>query len=682
MRPFLSLLLVLIATAGLAEPPAPGAQQLDLDPVVVTATRAPQLLSETAGAVSVVEKSDIQDGRATVGLEESLNRVPGVVAQSSGNFAQDVRIQIRGFGTRAAFGTREIKVLVDGLPETLPDGQTDFDSVDLGAVQRIEVLRGPASSLYGNASGGVIQLFTEDGPDTPYAETRLTGGSYGLQKYQVKGGGRSGQVQLFMNGSYTQIDGYRAHSASQSGVVTGKLRYTIRDDLDLTVLLSGVDAPKAQDAGGLTRAEANANPRQAAPANLRLNAGEVVQQIKLGSVLSWRPSFGEFTGYAYGLYRDFSNLLPVQPSVGDGVVTLYRVSPGAGLRYTLDHPIGPIANRLMIGTEVQQQDDNRHRYANDKGQSGELRVHQIEHVTGSGVYLRDAIYPIDNLELSGGVRYDDVHYDVDVEYPPDSDAGGNRSLNHWSPGGGVRYSARDWLTLYGTVGTAFQVPTTTELSNPTGPGFNPDVQPQTATSYEIGARGEWNQRAYAEASWFWIDLDNELIRYQATSGRDAFRNAGRSRRIGVEADWVVMLLPRLRWTSSFSWLDAEYLDYTTVAGSFGGNQEPGIPPWHLYEELLYRHPSGVFTALEAQVVDGYFADDANTATSPTYGLVNMRAGYEYVWNNWSVAPFIGFNNLNDATYDGLVRINAQAGRYFEPAATFNVYGGLAVRATL
>jgi iron complex outermembrane receptor protein len=655
---------------------------LKLDPVVVTATRAPQLRSATAGAVSVVDKGDIQDGRQTVGLDESLNRIPGLLVQNSGNFAQDIRIQIRGFGTRAAFGTREIRVLVDGLPETLPDGQTDFDSVDLGAVRRIEVLRGPASSLYGNASGGVIQLFTEDGPDTPYAETRLTGGSYGLQKYQLKGGGRSGKARLFMNGSYTQTGGYRAHSGSQSGLLTGKLRYSLRDDLDLLVALAGVDAPRAGDPGGLTRIEADRNPRQAAPLNLRQDAGEAVQQIRLGSVLDWRAPRGVLTAYAYGLYREFSNRLPVLPSVGDGVVGFYRFSPGGGVRYSVALPILGIDQLLQVGAEAQHQDDNRRRYANENGEKGELRLHQNEGVTGTGVYVRHAVYPLDGLELSGGVRYDRVHYDVDVAVPAGSDASGSRSMTQWSPAGGVRYSLLDEVTLYGTIGTAFQVPTTTELGNPSGPGFNPDVEPQTATSYELGARGEWGGWTYAEAALFRIDIRDELVRYQAASGRDAFRNAGRSRRIGAEIDWVMMLVRGVRWTSSFSWLDAEYRKYTTTAGAFDGNQEPGIPPWHLYQELLYRHRNGAYAAIEALVVERYFADDANSARSPSYGLVNLRGGIEHAIGRWTLSPFVGLNNLSDAAYDGLVRLNAQAGRYFEPAARFNVYGGLALRAEL
>ena len=219
-------------------------------------------------SVSVVEQLDIQGAQKTVGLEEALDRVPGVLVQSSQDFAQDVRIQIRGFGTRSAFGIREIKVLLDGLPLTDPDGQTQLDDLDLGGIQRIEVLRGPAGALYGNASGGVIQFFTEDAPAVPTAQAIVTGGSYGFGKYQLKGGGRTDKAQVFLDGSFLQLGGYRDHSATQAGNFTGKLRYDLTDDTDVMMLVTAVDSPLAQDPGALTRDRRRTTIR-AAPATQR-----------------------------------------------------------------------------------------------------------------------------------------------------------------------------------------------------------------------------------------------------------------------------------------------------------------------------------------------------------------------------------------------------------------------------
>lgn len=657
-----------------------------LDSVTVTATRLPELLADVPAAISVVEAADIRDARPTVNIDESLDRVPGVFVQNSGNFAQDVRVQIRGFGTRAGFGTREIKVLVDGLPLTLPDGQTQFDDVDPAAMARIEVVRGPASALYGNASGGVIQFFTEDGPSTPGAELRLVGGSYGLGKYVLEGGGPAGPVQLFVQGSFLQSDGYRQHSATRSGIVNAKLRWDVDADTKLTVLVNGVDAPVADDPGALTRAEADADPRRARALNVALDAGEAVLQGRLGAVVERRLPLGRLSGYAYGLYRDFENRLPVPPTtppVQGGIVTFYRFSPGGGLRYLVPVRAGGREHRFSVGVDVQYQDDNRRRFGNDFGTRGQLGLQQRESVTGVGPYLQAIVMPLDDFEVMAGLRYDNLRFAVDVAVPSGSGDSGSRTFEHWSPGGGVRYSPWPWLAAFLNVGTAFQVPTTTELANPAGAGFNPDVEPQTALNYEVGLRYEtlW---LVGNAVGFWTTIDDELVPYEVPSQpeRDFFRNAGRSRRYGLELDWQTYLLSGLRWSGAVTLMQAEYERYATPQGTFDGNSEPGIPDAVVYQELFYRHPSGAYAGLEALVVEGYPVNDANTARAPGYVRMTLRGGYDIQIGRWRCGPFVGFDNLLDQNYDGTVRVNATGNRYFEPAAGFNVYGGLGVSATL
>ncbi len=483
-----------IGAVARAEPPPPPPSvseeppELRFEPIVVTATRLRQPLADVPAAFSLLESADIHEGRPALGLDESLARVPGVFVQNTRNFAQDLRMQIRGFGTRAAFGIREIKVLVDGLPETLPDGQTELDALDLGAAEHIEVLRAPASSLYGNASGGVIQIFTEDAPDVPTARVRVMGGSYGLGKYEVGGGGRAGRAGLSLHSSFLHLDGYRDHSAVRRGTLTSKLRYALDDATELTLLLNGLDTPRAKDPGALTRDEVRADPRQARDVSRRLDAGEQVQQGRLGMTLRHRSTRGELAAYGYALYRDFEGKLPIVPEAGDGITTLQRFSPGGGLLYQVDARLGGFAERFMLGVDAQHQDDARRRFANLEGDRGTRGLEQRERVTGVGPFVRAAWLIRDDLELSAGVRYDRVRFEVDVDVPSDATGSGTRTMEAWSPAGGIRWSARPWLSVFANVGTAFQVPTTTELANPQGAGFNPDLEPQKATSYEIGGR--------------------------------------------------------------------------------------------------------------------------------------------------------------------------------------------------
>ncbi|MGH7290463.1 MAG: TonB-dependent receptor domain-containing protein, partial [Myxococcota bacterium] len=463
------------------------------------------------------------------------------------------------------------------------------------------------------------------------------------------------------------------------------------DSTDVTMLLTAVDSPQADDPGALTRPEVCADRRQARPLNVRLDAGESVQQVRVGSVLNQRGDWTDLSAYAYFLYRDFDNRLAIPPMLGDGIVTFDRISPGGGVRWSAIRPLFGWPQSFTVGLDVQYQDDDRQRFLNEEGARGEQTLRQREQVLGVGPYIREAVELRDDLELSGGLRYDAVRFDVDVDYPPAGGDAGSRTFDHLSPGGGLRWSPVWWggaaagaprPSFFGTIGTAFQTPTTTELANPDGPGFNPDVEPQTSVTYELGSRVQWRDLVQGGLSLYSIHIHDELVPFESLSGRTAYRNAGRSRRNGLELDWQATPLAPLRWSGALTLLDATYRSYDTPAGDFTGNQEPGIPPWQVYQELLYQHPSGAFAALEAFIVDGYFVNDANTASSGGYALLNLRAGYEHTWGRWTVAPFLGLNNLTDEDYDGTVRLNALGDRYYEPAPGFNVYGGLAVMAHL
>lgn len=678
--------MLVATTAAPAEEP----DKLQLEPVVVTATRLAEPLGDVPASVSVLEGIDVQGGQRGNALQESLDRVPGVLVQNSDNFAQDVRIQIRGFGTRAAFGIREVRVLLDGFPETMPDGQTQIDDIDLGSIDRIEVLRGPAGALYGNASGGVIQLFTPDAPAVPAATLDVSGGSYGFGKYQLEGGARAGKASGYAFGSYLQLGGYRQHSNTESGTWLAKLRYDFTDDTDLTLLANGVDTPVANDPGGLTAEQMAQDPRQARDLNVRLDAGENVQQARFGFNVNHREAESDLNAYGYVITRDFDSALPILPANGDGIVTFNRVAPGGGLRWTWFAPLLGFGQTFTTGVDVQYMDDDRSRYPNVAGDAGPLSIRQREQVGSVGPYVREAVLVRADLELSVGLRYDAVFFDVDVDTPPNSTDSGSRTFDQFSPTGGIRWTWLDGrpavlrdLSVFATIGTAFQTPTTTELVNVSGVGLNPEVQPQSSVTYEIGGRAHWPGNLITEASTYYIDVENELVQFEAPNGRTGFRSAGRSRRYGLELDWQARLLAPLRWSGAVTLIKSEYTDYQVNQQSFAGNDEPGIPQWWIFQELRYDHPLGFFASLDAYLVDGYFVNDANTARAAAYELLNLRCGYQVnLTEHWSVAPYVGFNNLANQNYAGTVRLNALGGRYFEPAPTFNTYAGIAIVAKL
>lgn len=680
------LLLSMCGIAAAQQPP----DQLQLEPLVVTATRLSQPLGDVPASVTVLEGLDVQGGQRGNALQESLDRVPGVLVQNSDNFAQDVRIQIRGFGTRAAFGIREVRVLLDGFPETMPDGQTQIDDIDLGSIERIEVLRGPAGALYGNASGGVIQLFSENAPPVPTATLDISGGSYSFGKYQLAGGARAGKASGYAFGSFLQLGGYRQHSDTASGTWLATLRYDVTDDTGLTLLANGVDTPVADDPGGLTAEQMAQDPRQARDLNVTLDAGENVRQARVGFSVDHRGDASDLNAYGYVITRDFYSALPILPMNGEGIVTFNRLAPGGGVRWTLFAPLLGFDQTFTTGIDLQYQDDDRSRFPNLGGESGPLSIRQREQVGGLGPYAREAVLLRPDLELSVGLRYDAVFFDVDVETPPDSTGSGSRTFDQLSPTGGIRWSWLDGrpdvlreLSLFAAIGTAFQTPTTTELVNVTGIGLNPDVEPQTSVTYELGGRAHWPGSLITEASAYYIEVDDELVPFEAPNGRTGYRSAGRSRRYGLELDWQARLLAPLRWSGAVTLIKSEYTDYQVGDQNFAGNDEPGIPQWWIFQELRYDHPLGFFAAADAYLVDGYFVNDANTASTAAYELLNLRFGYQVDFTeHWSVAPYVGFNNLANQNYAGTVRLNALGARYFEPAPTFNTYAGIALIARL
>ncbi len=649
--------------------------------VMVTATRIEKPVADIPAAIGVVDESTVQTARQQLGIDESLARIPGLFMQNRFNFAQDLRVSIRGFGARANFGIRGIKILVDGIPETLPDGQGQVDSIDLSSVGQIAVMRGPASALYGNASGGAILVTSEQGTPEPFVEGRTSFGEHGYAKHQLKTGGSNGKLNYLLSASDLEIDGYRANSEAESRQFSGRLRYEFDPGSDFSVSFNATDQPVSNDPGQLTAAQVAQDPRQARAQNLQFAAGEELEQQRLGLV--YRKSFGEqhsITARNYYVWRDFVSRLAFQAG---GAVTIDRLFAGGGLMYTNTRSWGGHDNRLMLGVDYDHQDDDRQRFANNNGVLGALSFNQNETVTSQGLYLQDEFKLTERVEMTVGVRYDEVEFDVTDSFLTDGNDSGRRSFSETSPMLGVMFSISPALHLYGNVSTAFETPTTTEFANPAGGGgFNRLLEPQTATNYEVGLKGVLGQRSRYEVAVFHIDVENELIPYQliTSPGRDFFRNAGESARDGFEMSFGSQLLPGLDLSVAYTYSDFAFDRFVDAAGNdFSGNALPAAPENILHGELTYSHDTGLFASVDAMYVDDVYADNANTVVSDGYVVANARLGYLATVGALSISPFVGVNNVLDEAYNSSVTINGAGGRYFEPAPERNVYGGIELR---
>lgn len=673
--------LTVASLAALAVPAVAQTQTAGLQPleeIVVTATRIDTTLARVPASVSVVGQDVIQLGRQQLALDEALNRVPGLFMQNRYNFAQDLRISMRGFGARANFGIRGIKILVDGIPETLPDGQGSVDSIDIGATSQIEVLRGPSSTLYGNAAGGVIAVTSELAPERPFTDLRLTAGDYGFRKVQFKAGGRSDRLGYLVSLSDSDYDGYREQSSAENTQLTARLNFDLGGDREFLTVFNHTDQPVSDDPGGVNLAQATSAPRTARDRNLSYDGGEALEQTRLGFVYSMPLGEGqEITARNFYTWRQLDARLPF--GFG-GTIDLDRFFMGGGFSYSNEGSWGGRRNRLIVGFDFDEQDDDRMRYFNNFGSRGALTLNQNEAVSSFGVFIQDEVVISDAVDLRFGLRYDEIEFDVTDHFLGNGDDSGKRKLDDVSPMLGFSAQLGDSVSLYGTYSSAFETPTTTEYNNPSGGGgFNPTLDPQTARNLEFGLRGSIAGRHRYEIAVFNIDVDDELIPFEVpgSPGRNYYANAGESTREGVEFSLTAQPTDRLRATLSYTHSDFTFKDFTTDSGQdYAGNRIPGTTDDIVFGELAYEHPNGWYGALEAIHIGDQYANNANSAFVDGYTLANLRFGYERETDSLVIAPFAGINNLFDEDYMANVRINAFGGRFYERGPDRHVYAGV------
>ncbi|MGK0297576.1 MAG: iron complex outermembrane receptor protein [Gammaproteobacteria bacterium] len=666
--------------------------QTQMDEMVVTGTKGEIEIRNIPASVSVVGQTEIQTAQQQLTLDESLRKVPGVFLQNSHNFSQAQRISIRGFGARSAFGIRGIKLIVDGIPATMPDGGGNVDEIDLGSASRIEVMRGPSSSLYGTAAGGVINVFTEDGPEHPFVEGKLSVGEFGFQQYQIKTGGQINQLNYMVNGSITDMDGYRENSFVDRKSLNSKLTYQIDPKAELVASINILDIPDMGDPGGLRDTEVETNRAAAAPNNLRFNGGESRSQQRLG--LTYKRSLAEnheILFRNYYTFLDFANRLPFGGGIAEsngGQVQFDRTFMGGGGQYTYSEDVLDISLRFIAGFDIDSQSDDRKRFVNlDGGIRGDLTMDQLEEVLSMGAYVQSEFAVLENLNVTFGARYDDIDFDVTDNFLENNSGNdsGKSSFTKLSPRIGFLWDPVNWANMFLNISTAFETPTTTEFANPDGGGFNQNLKNQTANNFEVGMKGAFDGRLPIdyEVAVYKIKVKNELIPFEEDgfTGRTFFQNAGRSTRKGFEAGITAELFPVLTASLAYSYINAEFDLFRTAVVNLDGNKIPGIPNQHLHAELRFDEPNGWYSTLDFLYIDSFFADNENQIKTDPYAVSNFRLGYRKELEKWIVTPYLSVNNLLNEDYNSNTRLNAGFGRYFEPAPLRNIYGGVSARYT-
>lgn len=683
-----SIALAVATTALPAAAQEQGEATSPLEEIVVIGTRTERQIGQIPLAVSVINMDDIQLGRQELSLDESLARVPGLFMQNRYNFSQDLRVSIRGFGSRANFGMRGIKVFADGIPVTLADGQSGTDDLDIGSAQSIEVVRGPTAALYGTASGGVISITTEEPTEEPFVDTKLTFGEYGHEKYQIKAGGQTGRLGFLVNASHLEMDGYRDFSGVQHSLINSKIRYDIDASSDVQVIANLVNSPLAQDSGGITLAEALADPTQAQSRNTSSNAGETFNQQRLGVVYNKRFSEqSDISVRGYSAWKDFDAFLPIGTHIrfvsDDGVVGFDRRFWGGGVRYTYESLLGGLPNSLTVGADADYQQDKRSRFLNNAGVKGTLTFNQVEEAEALGVYFRNETALIDTLALSLGGRFDSIDLSVNDLYLANADQSGSLDFTEFSPSVGLLWNTSDQLNLYASYATSFETPTFTELGSPAQDlnvnlGGFANINAQKAESFEIGAKGTaMNENVYYDLALFTMDVEDEIVNVVSIANRAFFENANTDRR-GLEAQVQAELTDRIEVVASYTYSDFDFDRFDTNPVAVG-EPIPGIPEHQFFAEISYNFANNGYVVWDALNVGEFTANNAGTQIVEDYIVSNLRLGTEYQRGGNTFSPFIGINNLFDEEYFSNVRINAFGGRAYEPAPERHIYGGFNFR---
>jgi len=678
----LSVLLCSAITSPLRAQDDPGPALLD--PVVVSAGRQSEPAFEAPAAVSVVTRDVVVNGGAQVNLSEALNRVPGITVLNRQNYAQDLQLSIRGFGARSTFGIRGVRLVVDGIPATLPDGQGQASSMALSSAGRIEVLRGPLAQLYGNAAGGVVLVSTADEPATPTATVTGAAGSHGLGKVGLQYAGNTEGLGLTLDASQFRTHGWRDHGAAQRGQFNARVRTELGAHTRVSVVVNALEQPLSQDPLGLTRADWQANPRQAARPAYDQDTRKSVRQRQLGTVLEHEiDGMTTFTGRAYLGGRSLDNALPVPlgaqlAATSSGGIVEFERNYG-GLAAQLERRValdGGRALRLTGGLEFDRMRELRHGYIDQGDTRGAVKRDERNRVENFDAYAQARLDLSADWSVLAGVRSSNVRFTTQDRYvaPGNPDDSGGIDYQATNPVAGLSWRARPDLHVYANLGRGFETPTFTELAyRPAGAtGLNTALAATHSRHAELGAKWKVSTDQRLDLALFDIRSQGELGVDTNSGGRAVYKNVGRTSRRGLELAHEAQWAPRWKTVLSVTALRARFEDGFSGSGGTvpAGNRLPGTPERSAYAELAWAPARawGGFQAAAEVVHTGRIAvNDQNLDAAPAATVLNLRAGWSQQAGVWRITQLLRLENATDRRYAGSVIVNEANGRYFEPA---------------
>lgn len=659
----------------------------------VTVMRTDQQLAVVPQSVAVVERDRIEFAQRRSSLDEALRGIPGLFVQNRRNYGLSGGIGLSIRAPQPRFGLRGLAIIQDGIPITTADGTTEPGNVDLGSVGRIDVVRGPSSVLYGNSAGGVINLTTTFDTSRPLTITPdIQFGSHGYQRQQLRLDGGNEGTQFMASISRFATDGFRDHSAAEITQANLVVRHVVSPRTEVRGVFNLYDTPFAESPSFVNEADARANPTKARPQAAHYTAsnaggrnwGEGANQGQAGLTLEHRVGDSQLIrATGWGMWRNLDAAGVFQ------MIDLGRTGFGVRSEYLAGARIGSVGVQLAAGIDVASQNDDRQEFSQvppaaflGRSTKGRLRVSQTEEVLSVGPFAQLGVTPHDRVQLTAGLRWDYYSFRAGDRKLDDGDQSGDRTLDAVSPSVGATFAVAPGVNLFTNVATAYETPTTVELSNtPTGAGgFNQELEPEDLRSFEVGVRGlVAPARLRYEAAVYLSTVDNALVSFQNASELEFFRNAGKSSRDGVELllEWVPN--SSLDARVAYTYQQFVFEEFVTARGNYAGKDEPGAPPHRVFAGVNYTAPFGLRSGATVRWVDEFTLNNANTVFNWAYTVVDLRFGVDTRWRDAAVRPFVGIDNLFGERYNSSAITNAFGGRYYEPSPGREIYGGMTVR---
>lgn len=693
----------ILMSMGCISSPLVWAEDLTQDVTVlptlhVEATRTDTTYLQTPASVFRIDAPQV-DTSSQVNLTEVVKGIPSLQLRNRENYAQDLQLSMRGFGARSTFGVRGIRLYVDGIPATMPDGQGQTSNIDLSSLDHVEVLTGPFSSLYGNSSGGTILTSTKEGQGKDSIELSYSGGSHDKSRagLVLQGGAKgANEPSYVISSSYFDTDGYREHSGAEKVLNNAKLSWNLDDGSKINWVTNYVKI-HADDPQGLTHDQWNTNPKQQVPFLKQFNVRKDIEQTQTG--VTWSKPINdknELYAMAYLGNRQVTQYQSIPKSTQDasinhagGVIDFERDYYGADFRWTGKELLPNTT--LSVGVALDAMDEDRKGFENynlvngqpSYGVKGNLRRDEDNTLWNIDPYLQASWQFLPTWRLDTGVRYSNVHYKSKDNYLSNGDDSGKTDYNKVLPSAALSWQILPELMAYVSYAKGFETPTFTEMAyRPDGEsGFNFDLTASTSDTYETGLKSQ-NQFGDFTLAVFQTKTKDDIVSAGNSNGRSTFRNADKTLREGVEFAWNKKLWRDLTATASYTYLDATFDADIPALGSIAqipsGNAIPGIAKNQAYASLAWQPSHGLYGGVDVQYMDKVYVNDTNSDAAPSYSVTSANVGYAWVMGDWKVNSFARVDNLFDKNYAGSVIVNDGNGRYFEPADGRNWSAGLRV----